>query len=185
MSPSVVFSTEALIFFTTDLFASAAAFLLGLLGSYSATLRIFERTAVRQRDALGWPSRIREHLEGTFSPTLAVVPSSLDECFIGQKPSDRIGQRNDRAPCRPVRCGFPRGSNRSRTSLELVPRILLELLLTQRQATVLLVDFEYYDLKVGADLGELARMLTFLVHHWVGDMHQTVPSSISTKTCRS
>ena len=46
--------------------------------------------------------------------------------------------------------------------------------MTQRQATVLLVDFEHYDLQVGADLGELARMLDLLGPRQVGDMHQTV-----------
>ena len=58
--------------------------------------------------------------------------------------------------------------------LELVPGVLLQLLVTQRQTAVLLVDLEHNDLDVGAHLRELARVLHLLRPAQVRNVDQTV-----------
>ena len=178
MSPSVVFSTEALIFSHHRLVCRrrqpSSSALLRRRARHASRLRSVRLW--RQRDALGGLSRIRDTLKGSFSPTLAVVPSSLTRCFIGQKPGSNRSA-SDLRRCRSTRSAtVPSWIESIETlSLELVPRILLKLLVTQRQATVLLVDFEHYDLQVGADLSvNSRRMLDLLGPGQVGDMHQTV-----------
>ena len=59
-------------------------------------------------------------------------------------------------------------------SLELFPRILLELLVAQAQTTVSYVDVEYYDLDLCTDLSELIRVFDLLGPAQVADVDQTV-----------
>ena len=59
-------------------------------------------------------------------------------------------------------------------SLEAVPGVLLQLLVAQREATVLLVDLEYDHVDVGTDLRELTRVLHLLGPAQIRDVDQAV-----------
>ena len=58
--------------------------------------------------------------------------------------------------------------------LEYVPGVLFELLVTEREAAVVLVDFENNNLDVGANLSELRGVLDLLGPREVRDMDKAV-----------
>ena len=59
-------------------------------------------------------------------------------------------------------------------SLQLLPRILLELLVTKAQTAVSYVDVKYNNLDLSTDLGELIRVFDLLGPAQVADVDQTV-----------
>ncbi len=70
----------------------------------------------------------------------------------------------------------------SEYSLEDIPRILLELLVTEAETTVLLVDIENDNINVSTNLSELAGMLDLLGPREIRDMDEAVDTLL--KLCK-
>lgn len=124
-------------------------------------LTLLESTRVRDDDTLLVLVEL-DNLEGKLLIDLGLSAVLLDEVARSCKALYTVGKCDDSALVDHLSDSTLVDRADSEDGLEDIPRILLELLVTKAETTVLLVYIEYDDVDVSTGLRELARMLDLL-----------------------
>ena len=154
-------------------------FLGSLLGSAGLTLgtllvaTLFKGAAMAEEDALALLVEL-EHLEGKLFAFLCLRAIFLLEVLRRAETFYTILQLNDSALLDELGDGALVNATLREYGGEYVPGVLLELLVTEAEATVVLVDFEDNHFNVGAELCELSGVLDLLRPAEVGDVDEAV-----------
>ena len=115
-----------------------------------------------------------DNLEVELFVDLGLRAVFLDEVFGGSETFHAVGELNHSALVEELDDGAGMNGTNGEYGLEYVPGVLLKLLVAEREATVVLVDFENDNFDVGADLGEFRGVFHFLGPGEVGDVDQAV-----------
>lgn len=154
--------------------AAAGAFgTLAALGTFLGALGVFGNAAVAQDDALAALVEL-DYLELELVVELGLGAILLDEVLGGGEAFHAVFKRDDGALVHYFGDGALVDGAYGEDGLEDVPGVLLELLVAEAEATVVLVDFEHLHVDVVADFGELAGVLDLLGPAEVADVDEAL-----------
>ena len=128
---------------------------------------------MREDDALGVLVELN-HLEVELLVELCARAVSLDEVLGSGKALYAVGECDHGTLLYHLDDGALVYRANGEDGLEYIPRILLELLVAKREATLLLVYLEHLNVDVGTNLSELAGVLNLLGPREVGDVDEAV-----------
>ena len=138
-----------------------------------AALSIFKRTAVREDDALAVLVEL-DYLESELLAFLSVRAVFLSEVLGSSETFNAIFELYNSTLVHQLSDRTFVNATFSEYTFEYVPRILFELLVTEREATVVRVDFENDNFDISTDLSEFRRMLNLLRPREVRDVDETI-----------